>query len=154
MGPGKGSAYRVCMHAKVMKVEPLNCPRCKSDNTRQAQKTTSLGYRIFRCPGCQAMFNEWTGTAFNLVQCPTDVVLLVVLWRLRYKLSLRDLVEMFAIRGYEFTHETVREWEARFAPLLSAQLKTKRRRAGRQVVVHRRDVCEDQRPLALSVPGD
>ena len=42
---------------------------------------------------------------------------------LRYKLSLRDLVEMFAVRGYEFTHETVREWEARFAPLLSAQLK-------------------------------
>ena len=49
--------------------------------------------------------------AFNLVQCPTDVVMLVVLWRLRYKLSLRDLVEMFAVRGYEFTHETVRECE-------------------------------------------
>ena len=42
------------------------------------------------------MFNERTGKAFNLVQCPTDVVMLVVLWRLRYKLSLRDLVEMFA----------------------------------------------------------
>ena len=53
--------------------------------------------------------------------------MLVVLWRIRYKLSLRDLVEMFAVRGYEFTHETVREWEARFAPLLSAQLKAKRR---------------------------
>ena len=76
------------------------------------------------------MFNERTGTAFNLIQCPTDVVMLVLLWRLRYKLSLRDLVEMFAVRGYEFTHETVRQWEARFAPLLSAQLKTKRQ--GRQ----------------------
>ncbi len=53
--------------------------------------------------------------------------MLVALWRLSCKLSLRDLIEMFAVRGYEFTHETIREWEARFAPLLSAQLKTKRR---------------------------
>ena len=73
------------------------------------------------------MFNERTGTAFNNVQCPTDVVMLVVLWRIRYKLSLRDLVEMFAVRGYTFTHETVRKWETRFTPLLSAQLKAKRR---------------------------
>jgi len=33
---------------------------------------------------------------------------------------------MFLIRGYVFTHETVREWEARFAPLLSRQLKARR----------------------------
>jgi putative transposase len=105
----------------------MNCPRCHSSDTGEYQKKTSLGYRIFRCHACQSMFNERTGTAFNNVQCPTDVVMLVVLWRIRYKLSLRDLVEMFAVRGYEFTHETVREWEARFAPLLSAQLKAKRR---------------------------
>jgi putative transposase len=61
--------------------------------------------------------------------------MLVVLWRIRYMLSLRDLVEMFLTRGYVFTHETVREWEARFAPLLSAKLKAKRRgQAGRSVV--------------------
>jgi putative transposase len=73
------------------------------------------------------MFNERTGTVFNDLQCPTDIVMLVVLWRLRYKLSLRDLVEMFLLRGYEFTHETVRDWEARFAPLLAEQLRAKRR---------------------------
>jgi putative transposase len=42
---------------------------------------------------------------FNHLQYPTDVVLLVVLWRIRYKLSLRDLVEMFLMRGvllYDF----------------------------------------------------
>jgi transposase-like protein len=49
------------------------------------------------------------------------------MWRLRYKLSLRDLVEMFLERGFEFTHETVRDWEARFAPLISEQLRTRRR---------------------------
>jgi transposase-like protein len=73
------------------------------------------------------MFNERTGTPFNEVQCPTDIVMLVVLWRIRYKLSLRDLVEMFVVRGYAFSHETVRDWEARFAPLLIAQLRAKRR---------------------------
>ena len=32
-------------------------------------------------------FNERTGTCFNHLQYPTDVVCLVVLWRVRYKLS-------------------------------------------------------------------
>jgi putative transposase len=73
------------------------------------------------------MFNERTGTPFNKVQFPTDIVLMVVLWRLRYKLSLRDLVEMFAVRGYAFSHETVRDWAARFAPLLTTHLRAKRR---------------------------
>ncbi|MHB8629540.1 MAG: IS6 family transposase [Aggregatilineales bacterium] len=105
----------------------MNCPHCQSANTREYDKRTRLGYRIFRCHGCDTMFNERTGTAFNELQCPTDIVMLVVLWRIRYKLSLRDLVEMFVVRGYEFTHETVRDWEARFAPLLTEQLRAKRR---------------------------
>jgi len=54
-------------------------------------------------------------------------VLLVVLWRLRYKLRLRDLTEMFLDRGFVFSHEAVREWEARFAPLLADRLRAKRR---------------------------
>jgi putative transposase len=55
------------------------------------------------------------------------------MWRLRYKLSLRDLAEMFLARGFEFTHETVRDTgsplgrEARFAPLISEQLRMRRR---------------------------
>ncbi len=54
------------------------------------------------------------------------------MYRLRYKLSLRDLAEMFVERGFVFTHEAVREWEARFAPLLADQLRVKRRgQAGR-----------------------
>src|SRR3712207_3465211 len=74
------------------------------------------------------LFNERTNSPFNFLQYPTDIVLLVVLWRVRYKLSLRDLAEMFLERGFEFTHEAVREWEARFAPLLADQLRAKRRR--------------------------
>ena len=67
------------------------------------------------------VFNQRTGTPYNHLQYPTDVVLLAVLWRLRYKLRLRDLAEMFLERGFVFTHEAVREWAARFAPLLTAQ---------------------------------
>jgi transposase-like protein len=72
------------------------------------------------------LFNERTDTPFNFLEYPTDLVLLVVLWRLRYKLSLRDLAEMFLERGWIFTHEAVRDWEARFAPLIADQLRSKR----------------------------
>jgi len=57
-------------------------------------------------------------------------VLLVVVWRARYKLSLRDLAEMVLPRGFTFTHEAVRNWEARFAPLLAERLRAKRRGRG------------------------
>ena len=57
-----------------------------------------------------------TGTPFNRLQYPSDVGCLVVLWRLRYKLSLRDLAEMFLERGVVFIHEAVWDWEAQIAP--------------------------------------
>jgi transposase-like protein len=102
----------------------MNCPHCTSVSTKEQRKKTILGYRTFRCTVCKHVFNERTGTPFNHLEYPTDIVLLVVLWRLRYKLSLRDLAEMFLERGLVFTHETVREWEARFAPLMTEQLRT------------------------------
>jgi transposase-like protein len=87
---------------------------------------TSLGYRTFRCPACRRRYNERSGTPFNDLSVPTDIVFLVVLWRLRYKLSLRDLAEMFLERGFVFSHETVRHWEGLVAPLLTEQLRCKR----------------------------
>jgi len=50
-----------------------------------------------------------------------------VVFRLLFKLSLRDLVRMFLMRGYEFSHETVRQREERFASLLAEQLRRKRK---------------------------
>ncbi len=47
----------------------------------------------------------------------------VVVFRLLFKLSLRDLARMFLIRGYDFTYETVRDWEGRFASLLADHLR-------------------------------
>lgn len=105
----------------------MNCPHCISAATNEQTQKTTLGYRMLRCSVCKHRFNERTGTPFNFLEYPTDIILLVVLWRLRYKLSLRDLAEMFLERGWEFTHEAVREWERRFAPLITKQLRTKRR---------------------------
>src|ERR1700726_2362217 len=86
----------------------MNCPHCISATTKEQTKRTSLGYRTFRCSACKQTFNERTGTPFNFLEYPTDVVLLVILWRLRYKLSLRDLAEMVLERGLVFTYEAGR----------------------------------------------
>jgi transposase-like protein len=103
------------------------CPHSESTATSERRERTELGYWRFRCRTCKREFNERTGTRFNHLQYPTDVVCLVVLWRVRYKLSLRDLPEMFLERGLVFTHEAVREWEAPLAPVLSETLRKHRR---------------------------
>ena len=100
----------------------MDCPHCDSAATTERSDRTALGYRRFRCQHCERGFNERTW-----LQYPTDIVLLAVLWRLRYKLSLRDLAEMFLERGFVFTHETVREWDAKLAPLIAEQLRQRRR---------------------------
>jgi hypothetical protein len=76
--------------------------------------------------------NERSSDVLNKAQYPSDVITLVVLWRLRYKLSLRDLAEMFLTRGFIFTYEAVREWEAKLTPALTEHLRRKRKgRVGR-----------------------
>ena len=55
----------------------------------------------------------------------------MVLWRLRYKLSLRDLAEMFLIRGIVFSYEAVRDWETKLTPALVENLRRRRRRRGK-----------------------
>jgi putative transposase len=108
----------------------MNCPHCQSRATSQRKQRTALGYQRFSCRCCRRRFNERTGTPFNDLQFPTDIVLLAVLWRLRYKLGFRDVAELLLHRGYEVTHETVRAWEYRFAPLLAERLRSRRRGQG------------------------
>jgi transposase-like protein len=65
------------------------------------------------------------------------VIALVVLWQLRYKLSLRNLAQMFLIRGFVFTYEAVRDWEAKLTPALAENLHRKRKgRVGRSSYTH------------------
>ena len=92
----------------------MNCPHCLSTSVSKRKHLTSLGYRTFSCRACRHRFNERTGSPFIDLQFPTDVVLLAVLWRLRYKLGFRDVAELLLQRGYELSHETIRAWEFRF----------------------------------------
>ncbi len=55
----------------------MPCPHCAATAAAEQRKRTALGYRTFRCPQCRRTFNERTGTPFNQVQVPTDIVLLV-----------------------------------------------------------------------------
>jgi putative transposase len=63
--------------------EFMNCPHCASATTKEQTKKTALGYQTFRCLDGKQAFNERTGTPFNFLECLTDIVLLVVLWRFR-----------------------------------------------------------------------
>jgi putative transposase len=72
---------------------------------------TAPGHKRFRCRICAKQFNERSVGELNRTQYLSDVIALLVLWRLRYKLSLRDLAEMFLIRGIVFSYETVRDWK-------------------------------------------
>jgi transposase-like protein len=106
----------------------MHCPHCHSSLTTQLKRATSLGYPTFYCRECLSSFNEGTGTRFNFLEVFTDIVFQVLMGRLRYKMmSLRDVADFFLLRGCEFTHETVRHWEERFAPLVTEQLRAKRR---------------------------
>ncbi len=89
----------------------MNCPHCAATTSKKRVKKTKLGYTIFFCPPCKRTFNERTGTTFNYLEFPTDIVLLAVVWQLRYKLSLHNVAEMFLERGFSFTHEAIRGWE-------------------------------------------
>ena len=105
----------------------MDCPHCHSTQTTPLKRTTHLGYAVFCCQHCQRTFNERTGTPFNFIEVPTDIVFQVLLCRFRYKLSYRDVAEFFLVRGFEFTHETVRDWEERFAPIFADDLRAKRK---------------------------
>ena len=103
------------------------CPTCSSTKIGQLKHRTSIGYKRFKCRECRCDFNERSGSPFNFLEYPTDLVLMVVRWRLRYCLSLRNLCEMMSERGFYFTHETVRLWEQRYAPLITEYLRNRRR---------------------------
>lgn len=105
----------------------MNCPHCNSTHNTQLGRTTELGYSVFRCRKCKRTFNERTGTPFNFVEVPTDIIFQVLLCRLRCKMSFRDVAEFFLLRSFEFTHQTVHDWEARFAPIFAQQLRAKRK---------------------------
>src|ERR1700674_4325540 len=105
----------------------IRCPACRSTAVSERPERMAQGYHRFRCGSCGKQFNERSSGLLNRAQFPSDVIALVVLWRLRYKLSLRDLAEMFLIRGLVFSYEAVRDWEAKLPPALAESLRRRRK---------------------------
>jgi transposase-like protein len=105
----------------------MRCVECGSSAVSERSERTVQGYRRFRCRTCGKQFNERSTGLLNRTQYPSDVIALVVLWRLRYKLSLRDLAEMFLIRGIVFSYEAACDWEAKLTPTMAEALRRRRR---------------------------
>ena len=105
----------------------MDCPHCGANATTGRKHCTARGYPRLSGRACKRRFNRLTGTALTDLQYPTDIVLSAVLWRLRYKLSFRDVAALLLQRGFEVTHETIRAQEFRFAPLPADQLRRKPR---------------------------
>src|ERR1700731_4060015 len=105
----------------------MECVGCGSAAVSERSECTAQGYRRFRCRACGKQFHDRRAGSLNRTQYPSDVIALVVLWGLRYKLAPRDLPEMFLIRGIVFSHEAVRDWEAKLTPALAEGLRLRRR---------------------------
>ncbi|MFC7739581.1 IS6 family transposase [Roseomonas sp. GCM10028921] len=110
--------------------DEMECVDRGSAKATERRDRTVQGYRRFRCRACGRGFNERSSGVLNRAQYPSDLIALVVLWRLRYRLTLRDLTEIFLLRGIVFCHEAIRGWEAKLAPALSSQLRQRRRGKG------------------------
>src|ERR1700682_4251128 len=77
-----------------------------------------------------------------------EVIILCVRWYLRFKLSLRDPVEMMAERGLSVAHTTILRWVQRYAP----EFEKRWRRFTRAVLASRRDIRQDTRRVVLPLP--
>ncbi|MGT2477394.1 IS6 family transposase [Paraburkholderia terrae] len=62
---------------------------------------------------------------------PLDVILLCVRWYVAYSLSLRDLEEMLAERGFEVDHSTVHRWVIKLVPLFEKAFRKYKRPVGK-----------------------
>ena len=60
-----------------------------------------------------------------------EVMILSVRWYRRFKLSLRDLVEMMAERGLSIAHTTIMRWVQHYAPEFEKRWQRYARSVGR-----------------------
>lgn len=105
----------------------MKCPKCKSKQTTPLKSTTGLGYKQFHCCDCTSQFNERTGTVYNFLEFPTDVVMLAVFYYYHFKSSLIDVTKHMALRGVSLSHETVRLWSQKIGADVALKFRSRRR---------------------------
>lgn len=99
---------------------------CGSAAVAERPGRTARGCRRFRCRDCGRQFDQRSGGVLGRAQYPSGIIAPVVLWRLRCRPTLRDLCEMLLQRGIAFSHEAVRDREAKLAPILAGGLRRRR----------------------------
>ncbi|EGU40614.1 ISSod8, transposase, partial [Vibrio ichthyoenteri ATCC 700023] len=58
---------------------------------------------------------------FSGYQHPSDIILLAVRYYVSYKLSYRDIEDIFAERGSYVDHSTINRWVINFAPMIESK---------------------------------
>jgi len=86
-----------------------------------------LGYEQYRCSNCGKQYNERSGTKLNFIEYPTEVVMIAVSYYYRFKVSLDDVVQLMAMRGFYLSHQTVHNWVQTFGVELGLKLRTRRK---------------------------
>ncbi|MFM0266017.1 IS6 family transposase [Paraburkholderia sediminicola] len=71
------------------------------------------------------------GKVLKRLHYPLDVILLCVRWYVAYSLSLRNLEEMMAERGFEVDHSSVHRWVIKLVPLFEKAFRRHKRPVGR-----------------------
>ena len=71
------------------------------------------------------------GKVLKRLHYPLDVILLCVRWYVAYSLSLRNLEEMMAERGFEVDHSIVHRWVIKLVPLFEKAFRRHKRPVGR-----------------------
>jgi transposase-like protein len=104
----------------------MKCPHCSTKKLIQLKATTQLGYKQYKCNGCSRQFNERTGTDFNYIEWPNEVVMLALYHYYRFKLSLDDVVDLLSLRSIEVSHQTIHNWVHTFGPQLGLSMRKKR----------------------------
>jgi hypothetical protein len=94
-----------------------------------------------KCPINYVGVLSWLGSSMHKLKAVAElfegrhfhreVIILCVRWYLRFKLSLRDLVEMMAERGLSMAHTTIMRWVQRYAPEFEKRWRRFARAVGR-----------------------
>ena len=71
------------------------------------------------------------GRVLKRLHYPLDVILLCVRWYVAYSLTLRNLEEMMAERGFEVDHSTVHRWVIKLVPLFEKAFRKHKRPVGK-----------------------
>src|SRR5215470_8034730 len=96
----------------------MRCPACRSTAIRHRSERTAQGYRRFGCGNCGKQFNERSAGLLNRAQYPSDVIALVVLWRLRYKFGFRYLDSLWHVCAQTYKHAALSDCTALLTPAL------------------------------------